>query len=124
MDPVKVINCVHVSVQNICETVFIHIAMGSLSLAQSSFACVDLMLFKCSKVVCVMSPYVDANLSRARKIFPFFHHICQAWCLAHNGIMSLFCNGHSEALHFEFKAIFRLQVQLISKWILIVQTLG
>lgn len=68
----KVIHCVRASVQNICGTVFIHIAMGSLSLAQSYLARVDMMLFKCSKVVCVMSPCVDANLSRARKIPPSF----------------------------------------------------
>lgn len=84
MGPVKIIHRVHASVQNICGTVFIHIAMGSLSLAWSYLACVDMMLFKCPEVVCVMSSFVDAKLPRARKMSPFFHHIYQEWWLAHN----------------------------------------
>lgn len=124
MDPVEDIRCVHASVQSICGTVFIHIAMGSWSLARSYLACVAVMIFKCSKVVCVMSPYVDANLSRARNISPFSHASHHAWCVAHNGIMNLFSNGLPETLHFEFKAIFRFQVQLTSRWIPIVKTLG
>lgn len=79
-------------------------------MARGYLACVDMMLFKCSKIVCVKSPYVDVNLPRAREIPPFSHHICDEQCLEYNGILCLFTHGYPETLRFEFKTDFKFKL--------------